>query len=451
MKFNFLKKTFFLSLIGITGASISVNAAHGDKVVTSEPFEGKVVTDGLEFPWEMVWGPNKQLWVTERTGKNIRRINPETGESKILYTFNNAFVGPQHEGVLGLALSPEFLSGKGKNYVYTAYTYKNDKDEEFARIVRLTYDKKSDKLTNETVILDKLPGSSDHNSGRLIFGPDKKLYYTIGDQGHNQGKYLDKLIESQRTATAQEVAKKDFSSYPGSTLRLNTDGSIPKDNPVINGVRSHIYTYGHRNAQGLVFVENNLFSTEHGPSSDDELNLLEAAGNYGWPNVAGYKDNLAYEYVNNSDNKKTYKETDFNADNFKEPLKTFFTVKSDYNFKNEKCGKLSYLCWPTIAPSSVTYYPKDGKITAWQNSLLITSLKNGALYRIPLNADGKNIQGDVIKYFKTNNRYRVVLVSPDTKKIYIATDTKGNVIGTDGKPNTEMENKGAILVFEYKE
>ena len=70
---------------------------------------------------------------------------------------------------------------------------------------------------------------------------------------------------------------------------------------------------------------------------------------------------------------------------------------------------------------------------------------------IPLNADGKNIQGDVIKYFKTNNRYRVVLVSPDTKKIYIATDTKGNVIGTDGKPNTEMENKGAILVFEYKE
>lgn len=112
---------------------------------------------------------------------------------------------------------------------------------------------------------------------------------------------MDKLIESQRTATAQEVAKKDFSSYPGSTLRLNTDGSIPKDNPVINGVRSHIYTYGHRNAQGLVFVENNLFSTEHGPSSDDELNLLEVGGNYGWPNVAGYKDNLAYEYVNNSE------------------------------------------------------------------------------------------------------------------------------------------------------
>ena len=258
-------------------------------------------------------------------------------------------------------------------------------EEEFARIVRLTYDKKAGKFANETVILDKLPGSNDHNSGRLIFGPDGKLYYTIGDQGHNQGKNLEKPIEAQRTATAEEVAKKNFSSYPGSTLRINVDGSIPKDNPVINGVKSHIYTYGHRNAQGLVFVDGNLFSTEHGPSSDDELNLLEAGGNYGWPNVEGYKDNLAYEYINNSDNKNTYKETDFNADNFKEPLKTFFTVKNDYSFKNEQCGQMAYLCWPTIAPSSVAYYPKNGKIEGWRNSLLITSLKNGALYRVPLN------------------------------------------------------------------
>ena len=427
-----------------------MNAAHGDKVDASEPFEGRVLTDGLDFPWEMVWGPDNQLWVTERVGKNIRTVNPETGESKILYTFNNAFADPQHEGVLGLALSPDFLSGKGKNYVYAAYTYKNDKDEEFARIIRLTYDKKSNKLTNETVILDKLPGSNDHNSGRLIFGPDKKLYYTIGDQGHNQGKNLKKLNEAQRTATAEEVAKKDFSSYPGSTLRINIDGSIPKDNPVINGVRSHIYTYGHRNAQGLVFAGDNLFSTEHGPSSDDELNLLEAGGNYDWPNVAGFKDDLAYEYVNNFDNGKTYKESEFTASNFKEPLKTFFTVQKNYNFKNEQCGKLSYLCWPTIAPSSVAYYPKDGKIESWRNSLLITSLKNGALYRVPLNADGKQIQGDTIKYFKTDNRYRVVLVSPDTTKIYIATDSSGNAIGTDGKPVTEMANKGAIIIFEYK-
>ena len=101
-------------------------------------------------------------------------------------------------------------------------------------------------------------------------------------------------------------------------------------------------------------------------------------------------------------------------------------------------------------PSSVAYYPKDGKIESWRNSLLITSLKNGALYRVPLNADGKQIQGDTIKYFKTDNRYRVVLVSSDTTKIYIATASSENAIGTDGKPVTEMANKGAIIIFEYK-
>ena len=214
MNFNFLKKTAFVSLAALIAASVSLNAAHGDKVPASEPFEGRVLTDGLNFPWEMVWGPDNQLWITERAGKNIRTVNPETGESKILYTFDNAFVGPQHEGVLGLALSPDFLSGKGKNYVYTAYTYKNDKQEEFARIVRLTYDKKSNRLTNETVILDKLPGSNDHNSGRLIFGPDKKLYYTIGDQGHNQRQNLKKPIEAQRTPTAAEVSKKIIVAIP---------------------------------------------------------------------------------------------------------------------------------------------------------------------------------------------------------------------------------------------
>jgi len=152
MNFKFIKKTAILALFGLITMSTSLNAAHGDKVPTSEPFEGKVLTDGLNFPWEMVWEPDKQIWVTERAEKNIRTVNPETGESKILYTFSNAFVGPQHEGVLGLALSPKFLSGKGKNYVYTAYTYKNEKDEEFARIVRLTYDKKAGKLTKKLIL-----------------------------------------------------------------------------------------------------------------------------------------------------------------------------------------------------------------------------------------------------------------------------------------------------------
>ena len=93
MVIKFFKKTAFVSLVGMIVLTSSLNAAYGDKVPTSEPFEGKVLIDGLDFPWEMVWGPDKQLWVTERSGKNIRTVNPDTGETRILYTVENAFVG----------------------------------------------------------------------------------------------------------------------------------------------------------------------------------------------------------------------------------------------------------------------------------------------------------------------------------------------------------------------
>ena len=337
-----------------------------------------------------------------------------------------------------------------KNEVYFAYTYKDKEGTEFARISRLTYDLKSDKLKDEKVILDKLPASNDHNSGRLVLGPDNKLYYTIGDQGGNQGANKDKPILSQILPTKEEVAKKDYKNYPGSTLRINLDGSIPKDNPVINGVVSHVYTYGHRNAQGLAFVGKNLYSNEHGPSSDDEINLLVPGGNYGWPNIAGYQDDQAYEYVNNSEGGKVYKETEFKAENLQDPVKTFFTVRKNHSFKDETYGNLNYIGWPTIAPSSLAYYPKDGKIVEFRNSLLVSSLKNGALYIVRLNSDGTQAQGDVAKMFKTNNRYRMVVVSPDTLKLYIATDKSGNVMGVDGLPTSELQNKGAIIEVEYK-
>ena len=94
-------------------------------------------------------------------------------------------------------------------------------------------------------------------------------------------------------------------------------------------------------------------------------------------------------------------------------------------------------------------YPKNGKIEAWRNSLLITSLKNGALYRVRLSEDGSQTQGDMAKYFKTENRYRMVVVSPDGGKIYVATDNVGNGTKADGTPINTMANPGSIIVFEY--
>ncbi len=468
-KLSIVSQVVALSLVASAAsyaAGSGSRSSSGHAVIqAAEPFKASVLVSGLDAPWDMLWGPDNWLWVTERKAASIDRINPLTGEKQVAITLQGVHTGPQHEGVLGLALSQDFMKPGGDKYVYTAYTYM-DGENEYAKIVRLEYDEKTHKLGNETVVLAGFPAGNDHNGGRLRFGPDGKLYYTIGEQGHNQGANFCKPIEAQRIPTEAELAKKDFSSYAGKILRLNTDGSVPADNPVINGVKSHLFTYGHRNPQGLVFVGDTLYASEQGPSSDDELNILEAGGNYGWPHVAGFRDDQAYVYANYSEAKNcpsvkwdpnhipegvpVQKESDWNSPDFKAPLKTFFTVKDGYTFNDNSCPPdSSYICWPTIAPSSVAYYPADGVIKGWRNSILISSMKNGALYRVLLNENKQDVQGDVAKYFHTANRYRMVLVSPDTRKIFVATDNFGNVMDENNHPTHDLSNPGSILVFEY--
>lgn len=312
-------------------------------VPTAEPFEGVVIAEGLAAPWDMVWGPDNHIWVSEREGSRIISVDPKTGEKKLVGSIPDVKVGPQHEGVLGIALDPDLGKNGSKNNVYIAHTYM-DGGREHARIVRFHYDPQTRKIAEPKVILSNMPAGDDHNGGRLRFGPDGKLYYSIGEQGHNQGANVCKPIDAQRIPTKAELDAGDHSAYAGKVLRLNPDGGIPDDNPVINGVRSHVYTYGHRNPQGLVFVGDLLFEAEHGPSSDDEINLLVAGGNYGWPHVAGFRDDQGYVYGNWSAAPdceklaKSYfptdipasvpqqKETEWKAEDFREPIKTFYTV-----------------------------------------------------------------------------------------------------------------------------
>jgi PQQ-dependent dehydrogenase (s-GDH family) len=361
-----------------------------------------------------------------------------------------------------MAVAPD--TPGGGQQVFVVYTYKNDKGE-YERVVRFTYEAGKEQLVNRVTVLEGIPAGGDHNGGRLVFGPDGKLYLTKGELGHNQGANFCKPNDAQRLPTADEMKARNYAAYVGKVLRMNPDGSIPADNPRLKGVTSHVFTYGHRNPQGLVWVGRNLYSSEQGPSSDDEINILVSGGNYGWPHVAGFRDDLSYRYANWSKAPEcprlqfdanvipgqvpTYKESDWQDVNFREPAKTFYTVPASYEFSDARCAAMPYLCWPTIAPASVTHYPADGPIAAWRNSLLVTSLKNGTLYVLPLSKSQAQIQGDVTTCFRSTNRYRVARVSPDGKTLFLATDSSGNLIGQDGTPTDKPANPGAIIRFDY--
>ena len=298
-------------------------------------------------------------------------------------------------------------------------------------------------------------------AGRMKIGPDRKLYYTIGDQGNDQlGNYCVP-IESQRLPTQAEIQAKNYAAYVGKSLRLNLDGSIPNDNPQIAGVRSHVFTYGHRNPQGIDFgPDGTLYESEHGPKTDDEINILKAGANYGWPHVAGMKDDKAYEYARWAESTTPCAQLKFSdlaipptvprepesafTKPFTEPIATMFTVPTGYNFSDPVCKGIDYICWPTVGVSSIEYYgsPRNSGIPGWEKVLLVTTLKRGSLYVVALSADGQSVRGPFSRYFQSDNRYRDTAVSPDGKTIYIATDPGGAGRSDGGRHHARDDQQG---------
>ena len=425
-------------------------------------FSMREVATGLEGPWEVAWGPDGRLWVTERTGQRVTRINPADGTKRVAITIPEVHSSHSQDGLLGLALHPQLLRGTGADFVYVFFTYDVDPGPDIARRGRIrqyTYEASTETLTNPVNLLNGLPVHTDHVSGRLIFGPDQKLYLSIGDQGANFGRNYCNSNRAQQVPSAFEVAARDWIKYEGKLLRVDLDGAIPRDNPVIEGVRSHVYSYGHRNIQGLTFGPGGrLYAAEHGPSSDDEVNLIRAGGNYGWPNVAGYKDDRGYVYGNwaafpacetlpfssvlTPPAIQQQKESAFDHPHFVAPLRTFFTVETGYDF--QKQGNA------TIAPAGLELYSAKS-IPGWANSLLLMGMRSGRVYRLKLSANGTTIVGASEELFKTTNRYRDSAIAPDGRTIYLATDPEGRTMDGAGVLTRELTNSGSILAFTYQD
>jgi len=325
----------------------------------STNIKDSVLVAGLNFPWEIVWGPDNFIWMTERGGK-ISRVNPSTGEVIPLITVSEV-VSMGEGGMLGMALHPDFTTTPD---LYVAYEYNNGSNYR-EKVVRFTYNGTT--LINPVVIIDNIHGANIHNGCRLLIVADK-LFISTGD------------------ASAQDSAQ-STTSVNGKILRLNLDGTIPADNPIPG---SPVWSYGHRNAQGLVFANGILYSSEHGPDTDDEINIIEKGRNYGWPTVRGFCNESAEQSF-------------CSANNVKEPINAWT---------------------PTIATSGMDYYDKD-QIPQWKNSLLVATLKNQRLMQIKLNDAHTAVAGINEFFTNTYGRMRDVCISPEGK-VYICTSNGGN-------------------------
>lgn len=405
--------------------------------IRSQTFTRSELPTTLTNPWEMTYGPDNFLWLTESGGKVIR-VDPNSGAKTTVFTAADYFGGDVSEklnacfqpnigaGTLGLTLHPDFLI-PGSSYIYYLYSYNSNTVANPItkfKVVRLTWDASNSAVTGSLNLITNLPSSYDHLGGRLLAVKQNSvnyLYLSIGDHGISED-------NSPTCYTPQSTNPNNFTqdiNYKnGKIHRFNMDGTIPNDNPVSG---NSFYTRGHRNPQGLAYnhVQNVLYDIEHGDRTDDEVNVLEKGKNYGWKNVRGYHadNNFSGEaafvagYTINPA---------INGDGLKEAMFSFCAVPQPTTG--------AFLDWCTVAPSDGIYYNYASGIPGWNNSLLVVSLKNGLttdmeVHKIQLDASGTSIVPSTTttpnpqKFFGAdqllNGRLRDIAISPNGLKIFL--------------------------------
>lgn len=216
-----------------------------------------LLAEHLQAPWS-IESHHNTAYISERAGTIIRHSENEIVRQKVV--LEEEISTASEAGFLGFVLAPDFEQSQS---AFAYYTYEVTEGR-FNRIIEL---KLEDDVWHEVrVLLDEIPSGNVHHGGRLKIGPDGLLYATAGD------------------AAVPDLAQ-DLNSLAGKILRLNLDGTVPADNPFPN---SYVYSYGHRNPQGLAWSpDGKLYSAEHGPNANDEINLIEPGANYGWPLITG--------------------------------------------------------------------------------------------------------------------------------------------------------------------
>lgn len=354
-KIILLKVAFVIAIPFLT----CCNKKKSNGEINSPPADSiRMVKQNLQHVWELLWGPDNHIWFTERDGR-ISKMNPATG-SIVFSTTINEVVSNGEGGLLGMALHPDFLNN---GFLYVVYNY-NSAAGYREKLVRYTFSNNS--MTSPFTLMDNIPASGIHNGSRIRVVNEStgiKIYFTTGD--------------ASTAASSQNVNSKS-----GKLHRLNADGTVPADNPIPG---NSLWSYGHRNQQGLIFANNKWYASEHGPAIEDEVNIIEKGRNYGWPDVNGPCDGSEINFCT--------------TNNIKEPIWSSGNV--------------------TIAVCGIDYYNND-RIPAWKNSILMTTLKDQSLRQLKLSADGNNVVSTEIFFKNKFGRLRDICISPDGK-LYIGT------------------------------
>ena len=356
----FLLIQFLAACTQVNDDSINLDKAVALVELENTTLLATTIADDLDVPWEITVGPDNWIWYTEQKG-TISRVHIKTGEKQLLKKIEDVHY-KKSRGLLSMTLHPQFES---QPYVYAHYTYALENPDLTlnieSRLVRYTF--QEDTLVEKVILLDQIPGKSYHNGSRIVISPDLKLFLACGDAGG--------------ASLAQDV-----SVLNGKILRLNLDGSIPEDNPIPN---SPIWSWGHRNVQGLTWANGMLYASEHGTNKDDEINIIKKGGNYGWNRVEGFCD-LPGEQSYCQDS------------SIIEPLKSWT---------------------PTLGTAGLDYLQND-KIPEWNHGLVSANLKGRALRILTLNEQGDQITDERIYFQKHFGRIRDVAIDGEGN-IYFST------------------------------
>ena len=334
---------------------------------TAADYQVETLADGLSNPWSLAFLPDGGMLVTERSGQ--LRLIDAAGQLRAepVAGVPEAFVNGQ-SGLMEVALAPDFAESGELFLSYSCGT----REANHTCLAAATFNGEALENTHEIFRVQPAKKGSAHYGGRIAFLPDNTLLLTLGDG-------FDYREQAQNTA-----------NHLGSIVRLNRDGSAPEDNPFVGQADAmpELYSIGHRNVQGILVDDaGRVFSHEHGPRGGDEINLIEAGKNYGWPKIT-------YGIDYNGSQISPYTE----LPGLEQPL----------------------VYWdPSIAPSGMTLYQGE-LFPGWQGSLLVSALAGKEVRRVELKGNTAGEQESL--FTELGERFRDVRTGPDGA-VYLLTDS----------------------------